>query len=42
MESGKIIVEDQISATVPLSQGAIWFNKLYKGEENLNKVILVP
>ena len=42
MESGKITVEDQISATVPLSQGAIWFNKLYKGEGNLNKVILVP
>jgi len=42
IETGKIIVEDQISAVVPLSEGAIWFDKLYRKEGNLNKVILVP
>ena len=42
LETGKIAVDDQISAIVPLSEGAIWFNKLYKKEEELNKVILVP
>ena len=42
LESGKISVDDQISAIVPLSEGALWFNKLYKGEDELNKVILVP
>jgi len=42
LESGKISVDDQISAVVPLSEGAIWFNKLYRKEEDLNKIILVP
>ena len=42
LETGKIRVDDQISAIAPLSEGAVWFNKLYKKEENLNKVILVP
>jgi L-iditol 2-dehydrogenase len=42
LESGKICVDDQISAVVPLSEGAIWFEKLYKKEDGLNKVILVP
>jgi 2-desacetyl-2-hydroxyethyl bacteriochlorophyllide A dehydrogenase len=42
LETGKITVDDQISAVVPLSDGALWFEKLYKKEENLNKVILVP
>lgn len=42
LETGKIAVDDQISAIVPLSEGAFWFNKLYKKEEELNKVILVP
>jgi len=42
LESGKINVDDQISAVVPLSEGALWFEKLYKKKEELNKVILVP
>jgi len=42
METGMISVDDQISAVAPLSEGAIWFNKLYRKEEELNKIILVP
>lgn len=42
LASGKIGVEDQISAIVPLSEGAIWFEKLYSKTEELNKVILKP
>ena len=42
LENGTISVDDQISAIVPLSEGAVWFNKLYKKEEPLNKIILVP
>ena len=30
LETGKISVDDQISAVAPLSEGAIWFEKLYK------------
>jgi L-iditol 2-dehydrogenase len=42
LETGRISVDDQISAVVPLSEGASWFDKLYRKEEELNKVILVP
>lgn len=42
MEGGKITVDDQISAIAPLSEGAMWFDRLYKKEKGLNKVILVP
>ena len=42
LESGKISVDDQISAVVPLSEGQKWFQKLYKNEDDLKKVILVP
>jgi 2-desacetyl-2-hydroxyethyl bacteriochlorophyllide A dehydrogenase len=42
LETGKIYVDDQISAVAPLSEGALWFEKLYKKEDCLNKVILVP
>jgi len=42
LESGKIKVEDQISVVAPLSEGAVWFNKLYRKVEALNKIILVP
>jgi L-iditol 2-dehydrogenase len=42
LSKGKIIVDDQISAIVPLSEGAKWFNRLYSKEPGLNKVILVP
>jgi L-iditol 2-dehydrogenase len=39
---GKVIVESMISAVVPLSEGAIYFDKLYKKEKGLLKVILKP
>jgi L-iditol 2-dehydrogenase len=43
LESGRILVDDMISAVVPLSEGAVWFKKLYgKEKDSLNKVILVP
>jgi len=41
-ESNKINVDDQISAVVPLSEGAVWFDKLYRKTDDLNKVILIP
>jgi 2-desacetyl-2-hydroxyethyl bacteriochlorophyllide A dehydrogenase len=40
--SGRLKVDEQISVVAPLSDGASWFEKLYKNEGNLNKVILVP
>ena len=42
LETGKLSVDDQISAVVPLSEGAAWFDMLYKKEGDLNKVILLP
>jgi L-iditol 2-dehydrogenase len=42
IESGKLKVEDQISVVAPLSEGAEWFGKLYRKEDNLKKVILIP
>jgi L-iditol 2-dehydrogenase len=42
LETGKLVVDDQISAVVPLSEGAAWFDKLYKNAGDLNKVILLP
>ncbi len=42
LKSGRISVDDQISIVAPLSEGAVWFNKLYNREEELNKVILLP
>jgi L-iditol 2-dehydrogenase len=38
----RFTVNDQIGAVAPLSQGAQWFEKLYKNELNPGKVILVP
>jgi len=42
MSTRKISVDKMISAVVPLSEGADWFNRLYNKEPGLNKVILVP
>ncbi len=42
LETGKVSVDDQISKVAPLSEGAVWFDKLYHKKEELNKVILVP
>lgn len=42
LSDDKIRVDDQISAVAPLSEGALWFNRLYGKEKGLNKVILKP
>ncbi len=42
LRTGKITVSDQISVVAPLSEGALWFDRLYRKEGNLNKVILIP
>lgn len=42
LETGKISVDEQISVVAPLSDGALWFDKLYNKTVELNKVILVP
>ncbi|MEZ5327424.1 MAG: galactitol-1-phosphate 5-dehydrogenase [Verrucomicrobiales bacterium] len=39
---GSIQVEPLISVVVPLAEGAAWFDRLHKGEEELLKVILRP
>jgi L-iditol 2-dehydrogenase len=40
--SGKVNVDAFISAVVPLSEGASWFQRLYDNEPGLMKVILKP
>jgi L-iditol 2-dehydrogenase len=40
--NGKINVDSMMSAVVPLSEGALYFDKLYKKEKGLLKVILQP
>lgn len=42
MAAGKINVEALISAEAPLSEGADWFDRLYRKEKGLVKVILKP
>ena len=42
ISKGKINVDSMISAVVPLSEGALYFEKLYKKEKGLLKVILNP
>ncbi|HHV96844.1 MAG TPA: galactitol-1-phosphate 5-dehydrogenase [Clostridiaceae bacterium] len=42
ISSGKVNVDAFISAVAPLSEGALWFEKLYKAEPGLMKVILKP
>ena len=42
IKTGRLKVDDQISAVVPLSEGALWFERLYRKEEDLGKVILKP
>jgi L-iditol 2-dehydrogenase len=39
---GEIVVKPLISAVADLSEGAEWFDRLYKGEEPLMKVLLRP
>ena len=42
MARKKIDVKSLLSATVPLSEGEKWMNKLYNREDNLLKVVLIP
>ncbi|HLP74900.1 MAG TPA: galactitol-1-phosphate 5-dehydrogenase [Bacteroidales bacterium] len=42
LSGGRISVDDQISAVAPLSEGAVWFERLYGKEKGLNKIILKP
>jgi L-iditol 2-dehydrogenase len=42
LEQGKINTDPFISAIVPLSDAAMWFQKLRNNRGGLNKVILVP
>jgi L-iditol 2-dehydrogenase len=39
---GAVNVEAMISATPPLADGAAWFQRLYRGEPGLMKVVLLP
>jgi len=40
--TGKINLDDIVSAKVPLSDGADWFEKLHKGLPGILKVVLTP
>jgi L-iditol 2-dehydrogenase len=40
--SGKVKVDSLISARAPLSEGASWFERLYRREPGLMKVVLQP
>lgn len=42
MARKKIDVKSLISATVPMSEGELWMNKLYNREGNLLKVVMIP
>jgi (R,R)-butanediol dehydrogenase/meso-butanediol dehydrogenase/diacetyl reductase/L-iditol 2-dehydrogenase len=42
MAHKKINVRSLISKTAPLSEGQLWFDKLYNREDNLLKVVLLP
>jgi len=42
LKMGKLSVDDQIFAVAPLSEGAVWFDRLYKKEAGPGKVILIP
>lgn len=40
--SGRVKVDEMMSAVVPLSEAASWFDRLHKGEPELMKVIVKP
>jgi L-iditol 2-dehydrogenase len=42
MATGAIKVDPLISAVAPLAEGANWFDRLYRREPGLMKVILRP
>jgi L-iditol 2-dehydrogenase len=39
---GAVDVDAMLSATAPLAEGAAWFQRLYQGQSDLMKVVLVP
>ena len=39
---GRVKVDSLISARAPLSEGASWFDRLYRREPGLMKVLLLP
>jgi L-iditol 2-dehydrogenase len=39
---GRVKVDEMISAVAPLTEAASWFERLYKGEPGLMKVIITP
>jgi L-iditol 2-dehydrogenase len=42
LQTGRLTVDDQVSAVAPLSEGIMWFDRLYNRSMKLNKVILKP
>ena len=40
--SGRVKVDEMMSAVVPLAEAAAWFERLYQGEAGLMKVIVKP
>ena len=40
--SGRVRVDEMMSAVVPLAEAATWFERLYRGEPGLMKVIVRP
>ena len=40
--NGRVKVDEMISAVAPLTEAASWFERLYKGEPGLMKVIIAP
>ncbi len=42
MEEGRINTDALLSAEAPLSEGAVWFDRLYNKEKGLIKVVLIP
>ena len=40
--SGRVRVDEMMSAVVPLAEAASWFKRLHKGEPGLMKVIVAP
>lgn len=42
ISSGDIKVKPMITAVAPLEDGPAWFDRLYRGEPNLMKIVLTP
>ncbi len=42
ISEGKVNVEKLISKTVPMAEGNKWINKVYRHEDGLNKIVMIP